>query len=149
MLKRLLLLLLPLLLSSSHAFGADALEITRITPQGERVPEGREIVIKFNRPVVPIGRMERAAAEIPITITPKTNCQWRWLSPDALSCQLDEKNTLKSATNYVVVIKPGIKAEDGATIAKTITHKFSTELPKVNYASFQTWKSPGTPYIQV
>jgi hypothetical protein len=35
------------------------LRITSITPSGSNVPPGRQIVIQFDRPVVPIGRMER------------------------------------------------------------------------------------------
>ena len=56
------------------------LRLLRITPSGEDVPPGREIVFQFDRPVVPLGRMERDPSEIPITITPPLECQWRWLN---------------------------------------------------------------------
>lgn len=62
------------------------LSITGITPSGTNVPAARQIVIQFNRAVVPIGRMERTAAEIPIEITPALKCQWRWLDTSALAC---------------------------------------------------------------
>ncbi len=64
------------------------LEITRITPEGNDVPAARQIVIQFNQPVVPVGKMERDAAEIPITITPALSCEWRWLNTSALACEL-------------------------------------------------------------
>ena len=56
------------------------LKIIRITPDGDDVQPGRQITIQFNRPVVPLGRMERTDEEIPVEITPACNCQWRWLN---------------------------------------------------------------------
>ena len=56
------------------------LNILRITPTGEDVPAGRQVVFQFDRPVVPIGRMERDARDIPIAITPALACEWRWLN---------------------------------------------------------------------
>ena len=44
------------------------LRIVRITPTGKDVPAGRQIVFQFDRAVVPVGRMERNASEVPITI---------------------------------------------------------------------------------
>ncbi len=67
------------------------LRILRINPSGDDVPTGRQIVFQFDRPVVPVGRMERTDDEIPIRITPETDCEWRWLNSSALSCQLGEK----------------------------------------------------------
>src|SRR5690606_576424 len=61
------------------------LSITSIVPGGTNVPAGRQIVIQFNRPVVPLGRMDRAASEIPVEITPALGCQWRWLDTSALA----------------------------------------------------------------
>jgi uncharacterized protein YfaS (alpha-2-macroglobulin family) len=125
------------------------LKILRITPSGADVPPGRQIVFQFNRPVVPVGRMQRDASEIPITITPDVKCQWRWLNTSALACQLGEKEALAPATRYEIVIEPGIKAEDNTTITETLRHSFITERPKVRHAWFKTWKSPGVPYIRM
>src|SRR5215510_11266265 len=71
------------------------LTITGITPGGTNVPAARQIVIQFNRAVVPIGRMERRDSEIPIEITPPLACQWRWLDTSALACQLADGDELK------------------------------------------------------
>src|SRR5688572_18292570 len=75
-----------------------SLVVTGITPSGTNVPAARQIVIQFNRPVVPIGRMDRTAAELPIAITPPTACQWRWLDTSALACQLADGDELALAT---------------------------------------------------
>ncbi len=75
-------------LLSSEAEAAQPLKILRVTPKGIDVPAGRQMVIQFSRAVVPLGRMERRADELPITVTPSLNCQWRWINTSALACQL-------------------------------------------------------------
>ena len=37
----------------------EPLKLLRVTPAGEDVPLSAQIVFEFNRPVVPLGRMER------------------------------------------------------------------------------------------
>lgn len=44
------------------------LQVIKITPDGEHVPAGKQIVIQFDRPVVLIGKMERPSAEFPVII---------------------------------------------------------------------------------
>lgn len=129
--------------------GPKPLEITRVTPKGMDVRAGRQIVIQFNRPVVPLGRMERDAGELPITVTPSLNCQWRWLNTSALACQLGGEDQLQPATRYTVNIEPGIRAEDGATTEGTFRHQFLTERPRVNYTWFHTWNAPGWPVLRI
>lgn len=123
------------------------LKLVRITPSGDDVPAGQEIVFQFDRPVVPLGRMERDAAEIPIDLAPALNCQWRWLNPSALACRLDKKDRLRPATRYSIRVQPGIKAEDGAVMSIPVEHGFITERPKVSYSAFKIWRSPGLPQI--
>ncbi|HUQ51133.1 MAG TPA: MG2 domain-containing protein, partial [Gammaproteobacteria bacterium] len=124
------------------------LTITNITPGGTNVPAARQIVLQFNRPVVPVGRMDRTAAEIPIVITPPTVCQWRWLDTSALACQLADGDELKLATRYTLTVNEGIMAEDGATTAGVRRHEFTTERPRLSYPGFATWRSPGMPVIR-
>ena len=54
---------------SANAAQEKTLSIIRVTPDGEDVPAGKQVVIQFNRPVVPIGKMERSASEIPVIIS--------------------------------------------------------------------------------
>ena len=124
------------------------LTITGVNPSGTNVSPGRQVVIQFNRAVVPIGRMDRTVEEIPVEITPPLACQWRWLDTSALACQLGDGQQLKLATRYTISIHPGIRAEDGATTQGTLTREFVTERPRVSYAGFATWRSPGTPVIR-
>lgn len=66
------------------------LEIIRVTPDGQDVATGKQIVIQFNCPVAPVGRMERTASELPIILTPALPCDWRWINTSALACNLPD-----------------------------------------------------------
>ena len=93
---------LALILAISVAAAQDPLELLSVTPAGEDVPPGRQIVFQFDRPVVPIGRMDRDPSEISITIEPPLECEWRWISTSALACQLGEDGAMVPATTYVL-----------------------------------------------
>jgi hypothetical protein len=101
---------------SAEPATSPTLGLLRITPEGNDVPAGRQIVFQFDRPVVPIGRMERDAAEIPIDVSPEVRCQWRWINSRALACQLDKANALQPATRYHITVRPGIKTDDGVAM---------------------------------
>ena len=156
---RKLLLVLALLLplgATAHAAYDSAegakekdLRIIRVTPTGEDVASERQIVITFNRPVVPLGKMERDKAELPITLKPEVDCEWRWINTSSLACQLTEKTELSQSTKYEIEIKPGIKAEDGATIEEPYKATFITKRADVEYSWFRTWRSPGMPVIRL
>lgn len=128
---------------------AGSLRILRITPSGEDVPAGQEIVFQFDRPMVPLGRMERGSSEVPIRIEPAPACQWRWLNLSTLACRLDAKDALTPATRYRITVSHGIKAEDGAMLDNEVIHTFITERPSVAGNWFKTWLSAGTPQIGI
>ncbi|MGO9687504.1 MAG: alpha-2-macroglobulin family protein [Syntrophobacteraceae bacterium] len=126
-----------------------SLKITRITPSGVDIPPGRQIVFEFNRPVVPLGRMERSASEIPVSIEPALSCQWRWLNSSNLACQLDEQHAMAPSTRYDITVRPEITTEDGAVLAEPVTHFFITQRPKISFAVFDKWLSPVKPQLRV
>ena len=150
---------LPLVYSLVAAFTAGApflgsgqsesLRILSITPRGAEVPPGRQIVIQFDRRVVPVGRMERTAEEIPVRIEPPLSCEWRWLDTSSLACQLGEDDAFRPATRYRLTVAPGIATESGATLAQAVEHEFETERPKVTSTRFEQWLGPGTPQFSV
>jgi len=125
------------------------LAVARITPSGEDVPAERQMVIEFDRAVVPLGHMERTAAEIPVEISPKLNCEWRWLSESALACQLKEADALKASTRYSVTVNPGLKAADGTTLAAPFHHEFITSRIALDRAEFSDWAGPAEPALLV
>ena len=132
----------------THATETAALNVARITPLGLDVPPGRQIVIEFDRPVVPLGRMSRQASELPISIAPALNCHWRWIDRRALACHLDEQNRMIPATRYQVTLAPGIRTMDGATTEGTQVWKFTTSRPGVSRVHIQTWRHPGVPVLR-
>ncbi len=134
---------------SADAAKAKNLEILRVTPDGDDVPAGKQIVIQFNRPVVPIGKMERESSEIPVIISPAVSCEWRWINTSSLACNLPENAPLAESTRYTIEIKPGIKAEDGTTLADTYRSGFVTDRPDIRYKEFRLWKSPGYPVMRL
>jgi len=125
------------------------LRILRITPEGADVAATRQIVLEFNQPVVPVGEMKRTAEEVGITITPPVKCEWRWLNTTSLSCNLDEKESLKQSTEYNMSVAPVIKAEDGATIAAAHEHSFITARANAQNVNMSTWTAPGAPLLRV
>ncbi len=135
----------------SAAFNASdrPLKLLRIDPSGADLPPGRLIVFQFNRPVVPVGRMERRREEIPITIEPALDCEWRWINTAALSCQLTTETMMSPATRYDIQVRPGITATDGATLSETLSHTIITQRPQIRYTRFHTWGAPGLPHIVV
>ncbi len=148
-LNRGLLLILPLLAAAQILAEPPPLQLLRITPAGEDVSAERQIVFQFDRDVVPLGRMDRTAAELPIAITPDPGCEWRWIDRAALACRLSEQQALLPATRYAIVVRPGIKAADGATLGAEVRHTFVTERPAIDNVWAENWTAPGTPVIRV
>src|SRR5690606_15907642 len=124
------------------------LRIARLTPAGQDAPAPRQIVVQFDRPVVPLGRMDRRADELPIEIEPALDCAWRWLDRSALACELGDGERAQLATRYRITVSPGLEALDGAELAEPVEHTFATARPRLEFAGFSTWRGPGTPVIR-
>ncbi|TNF36915.1 MAG: DUF1311 domain-containing protein, partial [Gammaproteobacteria bacterium] len=135
--------------ASSGEPEAGTFRLLRITPSGNDVAAGQQVVFQFDRQVVPVGRMDRSPADIPVTISPALNCEWRWLNTSALACQLRQEDKMKEATRYEIHIGEGLRAVSGEVLRGGIDHSFITARPKVTYARFVNWLSPGTPLIQL
>ncbi|MBI5844775.1 MAG: large extracellular alpha-helical protein [Deltaproteobacteria bacterium] len=138
-----------LFLGTAGAGKTGALEIVLVTPSDDAVEESRQIVFHFNRPVVPLGRMERTADEIPATIEPALNCTWRWLDTATLACDLSEGRAFTPATRFKVTMKPGISDESGETLAAPFTHIFSTPGPETEEVRHYTYAAPQKPVLLV
>ncbi len=149
----LLLLLLHLPVQAAYdsaTFNQDKpLELSRVTPDGKDVYPARQVVFTFNQPVVALGKMKRDANEVPIKITPKLNCQWRWINTSSLACELSEKDKLTHATRYYILVEPKFITTNGKKLVKAYSHQFITERPKINYSYFNKWRAPGMPELQV
>ncbi|MFT5172373.1 MAG: hypothetical protein ACI8W7_000537, partial [Gammaproteobacteria bacterium] len=135
--------------TSAMARDQQALSVVRISPAGDNVPLGRQIVIQFNRAVVPLGKMTRAAHQVRVRIQPRLDCQWRWLDQSALACDLPPEQTFASATRYRLVLDPGIATLDGATLPAPLEHTFVTTRPQLQWANIDTWLTPQRPVLRV
>jgi uncharacterized protein YfaS (alpha-2-macroglobulin family) len=135
--------------SAVIAAGSD-LTVRRAVPEGTQVPAtARQIVVTFDRPVTPIGSMAVPSTQSPVSVSPALACQWHWLDPVSLACELNAAQAMAPATHYSVTVTAGIKAEDGATLKTNYEWSFSTERPAITQYSFSQWRSPGTPVIRL
>ena len=62
-----------LVFAAAPVHAAGVLRLLAVTPAGTDVPAGQEIVLQFNRPMVLLGRMGRAAG--PVRIRPALHCR--------------------------------------------------------------------------
>src|SRR3569833_1301918 len=93
------------------------LQVQRVIPEGKQVPfPGRQIVVTFDRPVKSLGELSVPTGQSPASVSPAVACQWHWLDPRSLACELNDKNALVPATRYTVTVAPGIKAQDGTVL---------------------------------
>ena len=75
------------------------LKVLRVVPEGNQVPApGRQIVVTFDRPVVALGAMAVQSAQSPVSVSPEVSCQWHWLDPRSLACELNATQALAPAT---------------------------------------------------
>ena len=144
-----LLLLSVICLAPIQAIFANELIVTQITPGGENVPASNQILITFNKNVVPLGRMERSASEVPVTIRPALECQWRWLTPNSLACQLDRGQELTLATKYQLVIGTGPLNEEGDHLRSPYKHALETSRPKISGSNFHSITERGKPFTHI
>lgn len=126
-----------------------ALQLLSMTPAGDDVPPGQEIVLQFDRPMVALGNMARSSQTIPVHITPALDCEWRWLNSDELACRLPGQQRLRPATRYSLRIETGFTALDGSRLAQPLVKTFTTQRPRVSWTSFQRWQSPVVPVYLV
>ncbi|HET7301516.1 MAG TPA: hypothetical protein VFJ01_12795, partial [Oleiagrimonas sp.] len=96
------------------------LQVRRISPSGTNVQTGQEVVIQFDRAMVPLGRMGRSAQELPVRISPDPGCQWRWLDTTELACRLPGQRRLAPATRYMIRLGTELKALDGSHLAHAL-----------------------------
>ncbi len=127
-----------------------SLKVLRAVPEGNQVPApGRQIVVTFDRPVTALGVMAVATDQSPVSVSPTVACQWHWLDPHSLACELNAAGALAPATRYTVTVAPGLKAQDGSVLESEYRWSFTTERPAVTQYSFRTWRSAGTPVVRL
>jgi uncharacterized protein YfaS (alpha-2-macroglobulin family) len=125
------------------------LQVSRVIPEGVDVPPGRQLVVTFDRPVVPLGDMFLDPARAPVVIEPAPRCHWHWIDPRSIACELDSADALLPGTEYRVTVRAGLTAEDGTRLESPYRWTFSTERPAIRFYTFHNWRSPGTPVVRL
>ncbi|MDD3762027.1 MAG: alpha-2-macroglobulin family protein [Nevskiales bacterium] len=128
---------------------AAPLQVRDVTPAGTDVPAGGQISISFSQAMVPLGRMVRDADAVPVRISPDPGCQWRWLDPAVLTCELPPGRTLQPATAYAVEVPAGLRALSGDALQRRVEHRFVTERPRVRYAQVVEWRGATEPLLRI
>ncbi|MBE2185073.1 MAG: Ig-like domain-containing protein [Anaerolineae bacterium] len=145
--RRLMLamVLLVLLLGTSLAFGQEATpelasdpEASPILEIADTLPEdgafdintNAEIIVIFNRPVVPLGTIEdNANLPDPLQFSPSVEGSGEWLNTSIYTFQ--PSHALAGGTDYTVTVDPALQAMDGAQLALHNSFTFTTDLPMV------------------
>ncbi len=138
-------LLVILLLSTSLAFGqettpevvtdpdaAPVLEIADTLPEDGAfdINTDAEIVVIFNRPVVPLGTIEdNANLPNPLQFSPAVEGSGEWLNTSIYTFQ--PSTALAGGTDYTITVDPTLQAIDGAQLAPPNSFSFRTAAPMV------------------
>lgn len=125
------------------------LRVVSVTPTGDDVLPGRQVVVQFDRAMVALGVMAREADEVPVTVEPDPGCEWRWLDPSSLACHLGEDQPLRPATRYRLRVSGDAEALDGSQLDEAVEHTWLTRRPKVEDWTFLIWNGPTEPAVQI
>lgn len=109
--------------------GDYSLAVAMVKPEGVEQSDVNQVVIIFNKKMVPLGDMEKSAQDLPVSISPDLNCHWRWLNTTTLACWLDE--ILLGSTEYTVRVGAGITALDGTQLSTDYNSVFATQTIKL------------------
>lgn len=132
------------------ALPALALEVVRVTPEGDEVPAGHQIVLEFDEDASPLGAMQASDEQLAhLRVEPALDCQWRWLDLRTLACQLDEAGAMRPATRYSVRVERGFPGLEGATTRRGYVARFATTRPQLQYAFFERWAGLGLPVVRL
>jgi hypothetical protein len=142
-----------------------AVQVLRITPDGDTYSYQRQIIVQFDRPMVVLGAAPPRLESVPVEIAPAPVCNWHWVNTSSLACELGERGGgaataarwgyqveqggLAPATTYSVKVKAGINAVDGNVLKQDVDGSFSTERPEANYAYETEWSGPTDPVFEV
>lgn len=158
------LIIAALMHYDANAEESNKVGLLRISPSGENVSETRQVVFEFNGEVAPLGRMERDQAEVPVTIEPTVECQWRWLSRNTLACQLGKGTELSLSTTYYLQLRAEPNDNEGKLVWNAIASYLkehapggdpsrmklcTTARPAVESVDFRSWRAPASPHLFV
>ncbi|PIE19565.1 MAG: hypothetical protein CSA65_01960 [Proteobacteria bacterium] len=105
------------------------LEVVFVSPKGRAPSRHAQITVTFNKPVVPLARVEERAEKAPISLDPPVPGKQRWLSSRTLAFTPDKP--LQGSSTYQVKVAAGLEAVDGSKLAADKSWRFETVRLKV------------------
>jgi hypothetical protein len=117
------LLTLSLALPAQALSETQGLEVVSLMPQGE-VDQITQVVVRFNKDMIPLGQAAQSAADSPLLISPLPKGSFRWLDTKTLAFILDKP--IRGATRLDLAVIKKAKSLKGETLAKEVTAKVST-----------------------
>ncbi len=135
-----------ILFFAAGSLAEGAPKLLQVTPSGDVETDQKisQIIFLYDQPVVPLGKMSRDASEIPIDITPKPECQWRWLDRSTLACELSTLKPLLPATTYSIKVLPS-SVPDAAAFTEEKEFSFTIRRPEITYSYLDRYISPERP----
>lgn len=125
---------------------AEALEIVRFAPEGE-VDLAPYLSVTFNQPMVAVTSHADSIKNLPVTLSPQPEGQWRWIGTKTLL--FDPEIRFPQATTYQVEVKQGARAKTGEVLAEGKTFSFTTPAPKIKSTYPDNNVQPEDPLIVV
>lgn len=99
------------------------LQVLRYSPQGE-VRVAANLSITFSQPMVALTSQVEAAQNIPVTLSPQPQGNWRWLGTKTLV--FEPKGRFPMSTEYSVSVASGVKSATSQALASPVNWKFKT-----------------------
>ncbi|GAB5357599.1 hypothetical protein AAMO2058_000388100 [Amorphochlora amoebiformis] len=115
---------------------ADAVEVTRVAPEGNVHYPISRIKIGFNQAMVSVGTVDDVASEFKdmgIKISPTVEGAWRWSGTKL--CQFMCKTRCRYSTTYKVSVPTGLKSAIGGSLEKDKSFQFTTPTVKIGHLS--------------
>jgi uncharacterized protein YfaS (alpha-2-macroglobulin family) len=120
------------------------LTVLRYAPEGE-VPLAPHLSITFSQPMVAVTSQEKAAATVPVKLTPQPRGQWRWVGTQTLLFEPDPR--FPQATRYRVEVPASVRAAGGQALARAVSFEFATPAPRLVQSYPEGAGRPRTPHM--
>lgn len=150
-------LLLTILLSFSHQVSAQNIQTTYIKNIEEPINIYHDsFSIVFSAPIQRIN-----PDDIPIEVSPQTDCYWSWIDQMHLSCQLNDyseideedmdygdQNRFQQATQYTIKLSEGLTDTHNNPVKPQIV-TFINNRPSVRNVRSHKWLTPNQPLLMI
>jgi len=119
----------PEALTPVDALAGD-LGVLGVSPTG-RVPLAQQVVVHFDRPMVPLAELDDPAAAVPLSCEPALPAQARWAGTRTAALVATGGESFPMASRWDCEVPAGTAAIDGAALEGPLSFQFETPPPDV------------------